>query len=104
MMVRVVGMLAALALTGCGVGLEAEDPEGAAAVGTSQAQLQTCHDRTTCSEMPVVIVGGTAQSALVGKTPGSVQLPQDPIPWRPPTQVSDRPFGPNTPGTGLPNH
>lgn len=106
MMVRVVGMLAALAVTGCGVGVQADDPEGAAAVGTAQAELQRgCTDPMGCPEMAVVAQTAVVQSVTAAQTPGSVALPQDPIPWRPTAaQLSNRPFGPHTPETGVPSH
>lgn len=86
-------MLAVLSMSACGVGMEAEDPEGAAAVGTSQSQLIGCADPMACPQTSVVS-GSSGTSAAV---PGTVALPQDPIPWRPTVaaQLSNRPFGPN---------
>lgn len=102
MMVRVVAILAALALVGCGVGVE--DPEGQAAAGVtgaSQDTLMGCVDPLLCPE-----VGGTPRPLTnpVASTGGPVTLPQDPIPWRPPTTTSpERPFGPTgTPEPGVP--
>ncbi|MDX2011229.1 MAG: hypothetical protein SFW67_13605 [Myxococcaceae bacterium] len=102
MMVRVVAILAAVALTGCGVGVE--DFEGQAAVGgvgTSQDAIMGCVDPLLCPE-----VGGTPRPVTnpVAAGAGPVTLPQDPIPWRPPTSTpAERPFGPNgTPEPGVP--
>lgn len=98
MMVRVVGILAVMALSACGVGVEGEDPEGAAA---SRSELQlACAELGTCPQAPAPAPGasGTVVSAQV---PGTVALPQDPIPWRPITTV--RPFAPNGPETGVPH-
>jgi hypothetical protein len=96
MMVRVVAILAGLALSGCGVGVD--DAEGAAAAqgtGASQAAIMGCMDPLGCVE-----VGGTPRPLTnpVASTGGTVALPQDPIPWRPPTSMpTERPLGPNGP-------
>jgi|JI102314A1RNA_FD_contig_41_6279861_length_887_multi_4_in_0_out_0_2 hypothetical protein len=98
MMVRVVGILAVMALSACGVGVEGEDPEGAAAT-RSELQL-ACAELGTCPQAPVP--GPSATGAVVSaQVPGTVALPQDPIPWRPLT--STRPFAPNSPETGVPH-
>ncbi len=101
MMVRVVGILAVGLMSACGVGVESEDPEGQAA-GTSRASLQmACVELGTCPEVPVA---PRAPSSNPVAMPGTVGLPQDPIPWRPPVTVGERPFGPNgLPDTGVPH-
>lgn len=103
MMVRVVAMLAVLALSACGVGVAEEDPEGAAAA-TSQSALLGCPDPMACPQTAVVS-GSNGSSGTASTMPGTVALPQDPIPWRPTVkeQLSNRPFGPNGgPETPLP--
>lgn len=99
MMVRVVGILAVGLMSACGVGVEGEDPDGQAAA-TSQASLQlACIELGTCAEVPAT---PRAQSNPVAM-PGTVGLPQDPIPFRPPVVAGERPFGPNgLPDTGVP--
>lgn len=98
MMVRVVGILAVMALSACGVGVEGEDPEGAAA---TQSQLQlACVELGTCPQPPVT--GPSGPGVVVSaQVPGTVALPQDPIPWRP--IATARPFAPNVPETGVPH-
>jgi hypothetical protein len=101
MMVRVVAILAAVTLSGCGVGLE--DPEGQVAAGevrASQDAMMGCVDPKVCPE-----VGGTPRPLTnpVAATGGTVALPQDPIPWRPPGAPAERPFGPTgAPEPGVP--
>lgn len=99
MMVRVVGILAVGLMSACGVGVEADDPEGQAAA-TSRASLQmACVELGTCPEVPVAPRAPSNPVAM----PGTVGLPQDPIPWRPPVAAGERPFGPNgLPDTGVP--
>ncbi|MFZ5471359.1 MAG: membrane lipoprotein lipid attachment site-containing protein [Myxococcota bacterium] len=61
-----VGIVAVLALAGCGVGVD--DPEGQAAVGTVQSALMTTE-------------GGGQTPVVVSPVPvGSRALPQDPDP------------------------
>lgn len=81
MMVRVVAIVALLAMSACGVGVEGEDPEGQAAASTSQELLNVSATGVTPPRP------GTQVSA---QAPGTVALPQDPIPWRPPVQVNER--------------
>jgi hypothetical protein len=99
MMVRVVGILAVGLMSACGVGVESDDPEGQA-VATSQSSLRmACSELGTCPEVPVET---RAQSNPVAM-PGTVGLPQDPIPFRPSVAGGERPFGPNgLPDTGVP--
>ncbi|MBE2248071.1 MAG: hypothetical protein IAE78_00900 [Myxococcus sp.] len=99
MMVRVVGILAVGLMSACGVGVEADDPEGNEAV-TSRATLQlACAELGTCPEVPVAPRAPAPNPVAM---PGTVGLPQDPIPWRPPV-ATERPFGPsNLPETGVP--
>jgi hypothetical protein len=99
MMVRVVGILAVGLMSACGVGVEAEDPEGQEAA-TSRASLQmACAELGTCPEAAVPPRAPVSPVAM----PGTVGLPQDPIPWRPPVAATERPFGPNgLPDTGVP--
>jgi hypothetical protein len=106
MMVRAVAILAVLGLSACGVGVAGEDPEGQAAV-SQQAELQlSCTELGTCPQLPVTAPAPSAPTAapsvMSAQVPGTVALPQDPIPWRPPTVTAERPFGPNGPDTGLP--
>lgn len=100
MMVRVVGILAVGLMSACGVGVESEDPEGQAAA-TSRSSLQlACTELGTCPEVPVAPRAPGSPVSM----PGTVGLPQDPIPWRPPVPVGERPFGPNgLPDTGVPH-
>lgn len=99
MMVRVVRILAVGLMSACGVGVEGEDPEGQAAA-TSRASLQmACVELGTCPETTVPPRPPINPLAM----PGTVGLPQDPIPWRPPVSSAERPFGPNgLPDTGVP--
>lgn len=102
MMIRVVGILAVGLMSACGVGVEADDPEGQAAA-RSRASLQlACVELGTCPEIPATPRAPSNPVAL----PGTVGLPQDPIPWRPPVTLGEqRPFGPNgLPDTGVPHH
>lgn len=99
MMVRVVGILAVMALSACGVGVEGEDPEGAAAT-RSELQL-ACSELGTCPQAPVAPPPSATGTVVAAQVPGTVALPQDPIPWRPITM--GRPFAPNGPETGVPH-
>lgn len=91
MMVRVVAILAAVALSGCGVGVEADDPEGQAAMASSQGLLAGCADPMVCPETPVA---PRPSSPVATQVPGTVALPQDPIPWRPTVTPTARPLNP----------
>ncbi|MCA2980311.1 MAG: hypothetical protein INH37_18730 [Myxococcaceae bacterium] len=102
MMVRVVAILAAVVVSGCGVGLE--DPEGVAAAapaGTAQQAMMGCTDAELCPEL-----GATPRPVAnpVAAPGGTIALPQDPIPWRPPMATpAERPFGPRgVPEPGVP--
>lgn len=100
MMVRAVAILAVLGLSACGVGMEGEDPEGQAAVSQRSELQLSCTELGNCPQMPVT--APTPASVVGAQLPGTVALPQDPIPWRPPVVNAERPFGPNGPDTGLP--
>lgn len=100
MMVRAVAILAVLGLSACGVGMEGEDPEGQAAVSQQAALQPSCMELSNCPQMPVTAPRPTNPASA--QLPGTVALPQDPIPWRPPVVSAERPFGPNGPDTGLP--
>jgi hypothetical protein len=102
MMVRAVGILALLALSACGVGVEDSEGEQGSAVGASNAALTPgCLELGLCTEVPAppLPAGGAATLQVAG----TVALPQDPIPWRPGVTPTQRPFGPTTgPDTGVP--
>lgn len=92
MKLRVVAILAAGLLSACGVGVEGEEAEGEAA-GTARASLQLgCVDVALCPEL----VATPRPPSNPVAAPGTVGLPQDPIPWRPPVGTAERPFGPGT--------
>lgn len=100
MMVRVVAILAAVALSGCGVGVDGEDPEGQAAMATSQGLQSGCTDPMLCPETPVA---PRPPSPVAAQVPGTVALPQDPIPWRPTVTPTARPLNPGLlPEAGFP--
>lgn len=100
MMVRVVGILAVLALSACGVGVEGEDPEGQAAASTRSELQLACTELGTCPQVPANAPAPSNPAAA--QVPGTVALPQDPIPWRPPVISAERPFAPTGPETGVP--
>lgn len=92
MMVRFVGIVAVLVLSACGVGVD--DPDLATPgsdVGASQSTLMGCVDPITCVPSPTPLPPGSTVSAQV---PGTIALPQDPIPWRPPVTVTERVVAP----------
>jgi hypothetical protein len=102
MMARVVAILAVAVVSGCGVGFE--DPEGVAAAvptATRQQAIMGCVDAELCPEL-----GATPRPLAnpVASPGGTIALPQDPIPWRPPTAATaERPFGPRgVPEPGVP--
>lgn len=75
-MVRIVGILAVVLLAGCGVGAD----ESYADLGASSSG-QALEETQPAAETPPTETQPTETTApLPGKDPGTVALPQDPIP------------------------
>ena len=96
----IVGILAALALTGCGVGVD--DPEGQAAAGVTangQAQaasLDVASQKSSGSADTTPVQGTGNTSELTLKPVQSHGLPQDPVPYDgPPGLGGGGPLPPN---------
>lgn len=77
-MVRIVGILAALSLTACGVGADESYDE----LGVMQAS-QSLQQADYAGQAVAPTQVAAAQSSEVRAEPGTVALPQDPIPVRP---------------------
>lgn len=79
MMVRIVGIVAVVLLAGCGVGAD-ESYEALTATSSGQA-LQQSQASDTPAETPAAGPQSPENTTPVpGKDPGTVALPQDPIP------------------------
>lgn len=87
-----VGMVAAVSLAGCGVGVD--DPEGRSAAGLEQVQNGLMAQDTVANATPsantATSLADPVASSVQPSSPGTPNaLPQDPVPL-----ITGRPFGP----------
>lgn len=78
-MMRIVGILAVVLLAGCGVGADESYADlGAGSSGQALEQEQPAAEAPTSDTQTTETTGTT--TPVPGKDPGTVALPQDPIP------------------------